>query len=167
MANVITGNRIVCALALIFCPTFSTCFYGLYILGGISDVLDGMIARRIGKETQFGAHFDTVADIVFIMIVIIKTVRAICIPTWLFIWIICIAVVKFINIISGFIIHKHFVSEHTVMNKISGILLFAIQLCIGQFPRQPGVTLMVLTCGVATFSAVQEFHYIRTGKEVR
>lgn len=166
MANVITGIRIVCALVLIFCPTFSTWFYVLYISGGISDVLDGIAARRLGKETKLGAQLDTVADIVFVLIVLIKVVRTVYIPIWLIIWIACIAVIKFISIISGFVIYKRFVSEHTVMNKICGILLFAIPLCIGLFPRQPVAMLIILTCCAATFAAVQEGHYIRTGKEI-
>lgn len=166
MANVITGIRIVCALVLIFCPTFSTWFYVLYIVGGISDVLDGIAARRLGKETKLGAQLDTVADIVFVLIVLIKVVRTVYIPIWLIIWIACIAVIKFISIISGFVIYKRFVSEHTVMNKICGILLFAIPLCIGLFPQQPVAMLIILTCCAATFAAVQEGHYIRTGKEI-
>ncbi len=56
IANIITGIRIVCAIALLFCPTFSSWFYIPYILGGISDVFDGIVARHFGKETKFGAR---------------------------------------------------------------------------------------------------------------
>lgn len=167
MANVITGIRVICALSLIFCPIFSIRFYALYILGGISDVLDGIIARHFEKETKFGARFDTVADIIFAAVVIIKTVWAIRIPLWLIIWIICIAIIKFINIISAFVIHKRFLCEHTVLNKICGILLFATLLCVGIFPWQPVTVLIILTCGVATVAAGQEYYYICTGKEIR
>ena len=167
MANIITGFRIVCALALGFCPTFSIWFYVFYLLGGISDVFDGIAARHFGKETKLGAQLDTIADIVFVIIVLIKVVSAVSIPMWLIIWTICIAVIKCINIISGFVIYKRFVSEHTVMNKICGVLLFAIPLCIGIFPWKPVAALMILTCAAATFAAVQEGHYIRTGKEIK
>lgn len=163
MANLITGIRIVCALALIFCPTFSTRFYALYILGGISDVLDGVVARHFGKETRLGAQLDTIADIIFAVTVIIKTVRAIYIPVWLTVWIVCIAVIKFINIIVGFVMHKRFVCEHTVINKICGVLLFAIPLCINIFPIK---MFIILTCGVATFAAAQENYYIHNAKEI-
>lgn len=166
MANVITCIRIVCAPTLIFCPTFSTLFCALYIIGGVSDVLDGIIARRLGKETKLGAKLDTIADIAFTAVVIIKVLRAVYIPVWLIIWIACIAVIKCINIVGGFVIYKRFLSEHTVMNKICGVLLFAIPLCIGRFPWQPVAVLIILTCSIATFAAVQEGYYIRTGKEV-
>ena len=167
MANVITGIRIVCALILIFCPTFSRWFYALYLLGGISDVLDGIAARHFGKETALGARLDTVADTVFTVIVIIKVVRAIHIPTWLLVWTVCIAVIKIVNIVSGFALYKRFVSEHTVMNKLCGVLLFAIPLCIDRLPWQALAILTILTCAVASFAAVQEGHYIRTGKEIK
>ena len=167
MANFITCVRIVCGAVLIFCPTFSAPFYAFYILGGLSDVLDGIAARHFGKETAFGAKLDTIADIVFWVIVLIKVLRSVYIPVWLIVWIICIAVIKCFNIISGFVTYKHFVSEHTAMNKICGVLLFAIPLCIGRLPRQAAAALVILICTAATFAAVQEGHYIRTGKEKR
>ena len=167
MANIITCIRIVCALTLAFCPTFSVWFYVLYVTGGISDVLDGMVARHLGKETKLGAKLDTIADIVFTAIVIIKVVLIINIPAWLIIWIVGIAAIKCINIISGFVIYKRFISEHTVMNKICGVLLFAIPLCIGSFSWKTAAVLIVLTCAIATVAAIQEGYYIRIGKEIK
>ena len=167
MANIITGIRIVCASALVFFQTFSTWFYILYILGGVSDVLDGIAARHLGKETKFGANFDTIADIVFAAVVIIKVVPTVNLPMWIIIWTVCIAVIKCTSIVSGFVLYKRFVSEHTLMNKICGILLFAIPIYIGRLPWQPVAVLLILTGVTATFAAVQEGHYIRTGKEIR
>ncbi len=167
MANIITGFRIVCAITLIFCPTFSTWFYIPYIFGGISDVLDGIVARHFGKETKFGARFDTIADIIFTLTVLIKLVLATKISLWLIIWIICIAVIKCINIFIGFIIYKRFVPEHTIMNKICGVLLFAIPLLLGIFSMQIVTKiLIILTCIVATFAAIQEGYYIFTKKDL-
>ena len=166
MANIITCIRIICASALIFSPMFSSRFYILYILGGISDVLDGIVARHFGKETKFGARLDTIADIVFTAVVIVKVVQNINIPVWLIIWIACIAVIKCINIISGFVINKRFVSEHTVLNKICGVFLFAVPLCIGSFPWQTAAVLIILTCAAATIAAVQEGYFIHIGKEI-
>ena len=94
MANIITGVRIVCAAALIFCPTFSAWFYALYILGGISDVLDGAAARHFGRETKLGAQLDTLADVVFTAVVLLKVVQTVKIPMWLIVWIACIAVIS-------------------------------------------------------------------------
>ena len=166
MADVITGIRIVCALCLIACPPFSILFFVLYLIGGVSDVLDGIAARRLGKETKFGARFDTAADIVFTIVVILKTLPAIDIPAWVIVWIVCVAVIKAVNIVSGFVIRKHFAAEHTVPNKVCGVLLFTLPLCIGFLPGKSVTVLIVLTCAAATFAAIHEGHCIRTGKEI-
>lgn len=166
MANIITCIRIVCALALIFCPTFSVWFYVLYAVGGISDVLDGFAARFFGKETEFGARLDTVADAVFAVVVIVKTVRAVFVPTWLIIWTVCIATVKCVGVIIGFVRYKRFVSVHTVPNKICGIILFSAVLCIGIFPPKTAAVPITLTCVAATVAAAHEGYCIFTGKSV-
>lgn len=41
MANIITGLRIICSVALLFFPAFSPAFYALYIAAGLSDMIDG------------------------------------------------------------------------------------------------------------------------------
>lgn len=162
----ITGIRIVSALSLILCPPFSVLFYVLYLIGGVSDVLDGIIARWLGTETKTGAQLDTIADIVFTAVIFIKVLPAIRIPTWVIVWIVCIAVIKAVNLVSGFVIRKRFAAEHTVPNKICGVLLFALPLCIGFLPGKPVTVLTVLTCVAAAFAAVHEWYCIRTGKEI-
>ena len=166
MANVITGTRIVLALILIFCPTFSGLFYIVYILGGISDVLDGIVARRLGQTTKFGAQFDTVSDFIFVAVVIIKVVQPLQISSWLLVWIISIAVIKCINLITALKAYKSIVPEHTIMNKICGILLFAIPICIGLFSCQLCGKLIIATCIAASFAAIQEGYYIHIGKVI-
>lgn len=43
MANIITCIRIVCSIALLFCPVFSSAFYALYIAAGVTDMIDGAV----------------------------------------------------------------------------------------------------------------------------
>lgn len=167
VANAITCIRIFCAAGLIFCPAFSAWFYVIYLMGGISDVLDGMAARHFGKETVFGAQLDTIADAVFTAIVMIKLVRAVDFPLWIIIWAVCIAVIKCMNVIVGFVMQKRFLPEHTVLNKICGILLFVLPLFIGRCSRQWAVILTIPVCAAATAAAVQEGCFIRMGKEIR
>ena len=72
MANTITGIRIVLSIALLFCPILSPTFYVLYIAAGFSDMIDGAVARKTGTVSKFGTKLDTVADIVFIAVCLIK-----------------------------------------------------------------------------------------------
>ena len=166
MANLLTGIRIGMAAALIGCPVFSTWFYVLYLVGGISDVLDGMAARHFGKATKFGARLDTAADILFTGVVLGKVLLSVRIPLWLVVWIACIAVIKCCGMVLGLVRYRRFAAEHTTMNKICGVLLFVIPLCIGRLPWQAVMILIVLTCAAATVAAIQEGYDIYRGKEV-
>ncbi|MBQ0064576.1 MAG: CDP-alcohol phosphatidyltransferase family protein [Firmicutes bacterium] len=166
MANLITGTRIVCAFVLCFCPMFSKEFYVVYMLGGFTDVLDGIVARHFGKETKLGAQLDTLADTIFTMIVIIKVVQAVYIPSGIVLWIVCIAFMKCFNIVYGFVIYKRFVYEHTILNKMCGVLLFLIPISIGVFSSQLVENLIIIVCIMATLASMQESYCIYIGKEI-
>jgi CDP-diacylglycerol--glycerol-3-phosphate 3-phosphatidyltransferase len=68
MANIITCFRILVSFALLFFPVHSVPFNLLYLTAGISDMVDGMVARRTNNATEFGARLDTAADFVFVII---------------------------------------------------------------------------------------------------
>ena len=162
MANFITGVRILCAAALLFCRPFSPAFYALYLAAGLSDMLDGAIARRTNTAGEFGAGFDTAADFVFVAVCLIKLLPVLDVPAWLTVWIAVIALIKFINIISGYGRRKRFVSVHSLMNKLTGVLLFILPLTL----RVIGLKYSgAIACAAATFAAIQEGHFIRTGRE--
>ena len=160
MANMISAIRIVCSIALLFCPVFSPTFYALYITAGVSDMADGAVARKTGTVSDFGSKLDTAADFVFVAACLIKLIPAIHAPTWLIVWIIVIAVIKAVNLISGYVMRKELVVLHTRMNKVTGLLLFVLPLTLTLFDlRYSGV----FVGAVASFAAIQEGHLIRTG----
>ena len=55
MANAITIFRMAASIVLLFCPVFSPIFYALYLIAGLSDMVDGIIAR---KTAAFHASTD-------------------------------------------------------------------------------------------------------------
>ncbi len=162
IANIITSCRIFGSILLLFFPTFSVEFYITYLFCGFSDMIDGAIARKTNSTGRFGSQLDTIADLIFVVISIIKLLPAIHIPKWLWIWGIVIAIIKIGNIILGYISEKQFVSLHTVMNKITGLLLFLLPLTVS-FVELKYTAIVV--CFLATLSAIQEGYYIRKGRE--
>ena len=160
IANIITGCRIVCSILLLFFHVFSLEFYMTYLFCGFSDMIDGTIARKTNSNSDFGAKFDTVADFIFMIVVCYKLLLAIFIPQWLWIWIIVIAVIKFSNIFFGFVKTKSLISIHSILNKITGLVLFLFPLMI-QFIEQKYIFITI--CLIATISAIHEVYYIITG----
>ena len=82
LPNGITLLRILCSLVLLFCMPLSLPFYVLYTAAGLSDILDGFIARKTNTSTQFGAKLDTFADIVFTAVALIKILPILKLPVW-------------------------------------------------------------------------------------
>ena len=162
MANTISLFRIAAGIVLLFCPAFSPAFYVFYIAAGLSDMLDGFVARKTDTVSKLGAKLDTIADFVLVVVCLIKLLPVLRIPAWLYGWIGIIALIKVMNIISGFAAQKKLVTVHSVMNKAMGILLFLLPLTIPAVPLKYSA---VVVCAAATFAAIQEGHFIQTGRE--
>ena len=79
MANLITGGRIRCSMFLLFPRVFSPAFYALYLTAGLTDMLDGAVARKTQTVSEFGSQLDTAADGVFL-----SFVSSGCCPFWRF-----------------------------------------------------------------------------------
>ena len=164
IANAVTGCRILGSVLLLFVPAFSAEFYVLYIICGLSDMIDGTIARKTDSASELGAKIDTAADLVFVTVSLIKILPAIHVPRWVWIWGAVIAMIKIGNIILGYVFQKQFVSLHTAMNKVAGLLLFLLPLTLS-FAE---VTYsFIAVCSVATVAAIQEGIYIAASCENR
>ena len=165
LANGITLFRILCSLTLLFCTPLSLPFYVLYTAAGLSDVFDGLIARKTNISTQFGAKLDTFADIVFAAAVLIKILPILNLPVWIIIWVGVIALIKIVNIVVGFIRRHTLTAVHSVINKVTGALVFILPFTL------PIINIRYtapLVCIVATVAAITESRTIlktnRTGE---
>ena len=162
IANTITFCRILGSILLLFFPAFSVAFYIIYLLCGFSDMIDGTIARKTNSNGKLGSRLDAVADLIFIAVSLFKLLPIIPIPWWLWIWGGAIAVIKISNIIWGYVSKKQFISLHTIMNKITGLLLFLLPLTISFVELKYS---SIVVCSIATFAALQEGFYIATNFE--
>ena len=121
--------------------------------------MDGYLARKLHAESKTGAVLDSVADICFIACCAIRIIPVSHIPTWLWIRAGVIVVIKIVNQVSALIVYKRLCFPHTKANKLTGLLLFlSVPTVFGS------IVPIAIVAGVATFAAVQEGHFIRTGR---
>jgi len=152
-ANVITMGRIFGSFLLLLFKALSVPFFLIYALCGASDVLDGYIARKTKTVSKFGEALDSIADLVFIGVMLF-----ICIPLfvwarWMIYWISIIAIIHLLTFGIGFAKYHAMSFLHTYANKITGIILF----CILFLYRAFGLTAAVcISCGFASLSALEE-----------
>lgn len=163
IANIITGSRAVFSLPLLFAPLPSAWFYTLYLFCGLSDMIDGTIARKTGSVSKLGTDLDTASDFVFMLVCSIKILPRLHIPVWLWVWIVIVALAKIFNIAFVFIREKKLMSIHSVLNKITGFALFLLPLTLTFVGSSYSVATI---CVLATVAAMQEVYFVAKGKEV-
>ncbi len=162
LPNAITALRFLGAISLLFFDVGSVAFWSIYFVCGISDMVDGYLARRLKCESKAGALLDSMADIVFVACCCYKLIPILAFPKWLWIWGGAIVAIKVINLICALVMYKKCVFPHTVANKVTGVLLF-VGVPLALFLES--IVPMIVIAAVATFAAVQEGHFIRTGLE--
>ena len=157
--NLLSMSRIVLCLPLLMVDAMTLPFWVLYLIAGLTDMLDGFLARRWGVESKFGARLDSLADFVFVLAVGYKLFPWLKLPATLWMMIGLIALVKVSNAISAFVVKHRIKFLHTKANKLTGFLLFIGMMTIGQSYFIPAA--WMIAC-IALFAAIQEGHLIRS-----
>ncbi|MCL2153458.1 MAG: CDP-alcohol phosphatidyltransferase family protein [Oscillospiraceae bacterium] len=152
-ATLITAVRIIGVVFLLFVEPLAILFYAIYLICGVSDILDGYIARRMSTVSKAGAVLDSVADMMFVVIVLVIFCPLLTWEAWLFFWIAVIAAVRITSLAVGFVKYRAFAFLHTYLNKATGIALFCFPLLYHTVDLT--ITAMIL-CGIASISALEE-----------
>ena len=94
LANYLTVSRIFAVpmiVVLLYFPSKATTILAtvLFMLASLTDLLDGLVARRSGRVTTLGKFLDPLADKVLICSVLIMLVQLGWVPAWIAIVILC------------------------------------------------------------------------------
>lgn len=155
LADIITLFRIVGTFSLIAIKPLSALFFLVYTMTGVTDVLDGWIARKTHTTSEFGARLDSIADVVFYGVTAFKIMPSLLSVLTPLVWCI-IAVVLFLRIISyvvAMIKYHCFASLHTYMNKLTGFLVFTIPYVMSQ---PFAISACIIVSIVAVLAALEE-----------
>ena len=156
LPNIITLLRIAGSLGLLLCDVTGVVFGIIYGLCGISDIVDGWLARKLKCVTRTGALLDSVADICFVACCAWKLLPILELPQWLWLWAGVIVAIKIVNQVSALVMYGHCCFPHTTANKWAGFLLF---IAIPMTFRS--IIPIAIVAAIATFAAIQEGHFIR------
>lgn len=146
--NFITALRILLSIMLLNIKPFSVLFIFIYIICGFSD-----IARKYFLVSKFGSRLDSLADVIFIFVMIYILLTNVNISKALIYWIILIAIIRIISCIISFIKFNKLAFLHTYLNKFTGIVLFIIPVFIIKFDIN---ILGCIACIIASISAIEE-----------
>ena len=152
-ANCITVSRILLSLLMLGFSPNSYLFAVFYLLCGVTDVLDGFVARKLHTESEKGTMLDSVADLFFAVVYAVRILPILNIPLWIWTWTAIIAVTKITGILfAGKKTHKLSI-EHSFGNKITGLLLFFLPTSVCAADVKYG---SALVCFAATGTVIKE-----------
>jgi CDP-diacylglycerol--glycerol-3-phosphate 3-phosphatidyltransferase len=163
-ANLISGLRLVLAIPLFFSANIPWLFCLLYLACGLSDALDGFVARRTHTQSELGAKLDSIGDLVFTAVILAVLLG------WLgdrlldlIPWLIIITVVRGLNLVIAAAKFRTFAIIHTWANKATGLALFVSPVIYVVWPQ---VAIFYVVSGFALLSAVEETLILLTTHEI-
>jgi len=153
--NFITLLRMVGTVFLFFISPFSTTFYVVYTLCGLSDVLDGLIARLTKKTTEFGAKLDSIADILFYTVMLMRIFPVLwdVLPGGIWCFVAVVLVIRIASYLTAATKYKRFSAQHTYLNKLTGIAVFSVPYFL---MHNGGVAVCFGVCVIAVFASLEE-----------
>lgn len=153
--NALSIARIPLSLSILVVKPFSAPFFALYILCGVTDALDGFVARRFNASSALGARLDSAADFVFFGSALYVFLTALAIPAFLILWAILIVAVRFMGLGRAFSKYKEWAALHTYAFKITGFVFF----CFPFLATLLGVsTAGIMLCGIASLATAEEIY---------
>ena len=154
-ADTITAVRMAASLFLLFLPPYSGWFFLAYTIAGLTDALDGWLARKTGTESEFGARLDSAADLLFFAAMLIRLFPVLlqALPAQL--W--CAAAGVFFFRVSAYCVaavrFRRFAPLHTWLNKLTGGALFLLPYMLA---ASSGAAYSRALCALACASALEE-----------
>jgi cardiolipin synthase len=167
LPNAITCARIVACLPLVLLilDGHARAALGLALAVGISDVLDGFLARRFGWQSWIGSLLDPVADKLFLVCAFVALGVTGLMPWWL----IALVMLRDVVIVAGATAYHHLVEPvagaPTLLGKASTVAQVLLVLVLlagpaGLLPPSPMADLLV--AAVAVLAVASAIHYAWT-----
>ncbi len=155
LPNLLTLTRIAGSVALLFIEPLSTAFYVVYTVSGISDALDGYVARLTNSTSDFGAKLDSISDIIFYAVMIIRLMPILIavLPEKIWYFVAFVLLIRFVCYMLAAFKYKRFAAMHTYLNKLTGIFVFLIP----YFISSDIMTVYSFTaCAIGTLASIEE-----------
>ena len=127
-ADTETSLRIVAAIILAFLPWGTIRFMIVYTFAGLTDVLDGWLARKNQTASEFGARLDSIADLLFYGVLLIRMLPLLyqMFPEEIWYFVLGIIVVRLVSYAVAAVKFRRFASLHTWLNKLTGVAVFLL-----------------------------------------
>jgi len=152
--NILSLSRIVLSFGMFFVAQKPRVLFWVIVVCGITDALDGFLARRLHCESDLGARLDSLGDLLFFSALVLYVVRyqMDAIQKYL-LGIYAIFLIKTISLVVCTIKNHTTYSLHTYGNKLTGILV-VVSICLILLTGDGMFTAVLVVIGI--LSAIEE-----------
>ncbi|MGM0241074.1 CDP-alcohol phosphatidyltransferase family protein [Enterococcus sp. AZ103] len=126
LPNILTISRIILTIPLFGLPFFSVTWLILYYLCGLTDMVDGWLARRFDFISEKGAILDSLADFIFVCSLLLMVIVQALFPINFLLFLLPTFFVKILSLLIGFYKFKTLALLHTYLNKLMGLTIFIL-----------------------------------------
>jgi len=153
--NMLSLFRLIASVILIFIEPLTQPFFVLYTLAGISDALDGTIARVFKLTSELGAKLDSIADLTFYAVMLIKVFPILfeILPKWIWIVVAAVVLIRIASYAVAAFRYRKFASLHTYFNKLCSVAMFFVPYFI---KLSFGNIYCMIVCGIAAIGSTEE-----------
>ena len=127
-ADTITAVRMAASCFLLFLPMGSVRFLAAYTLAGLTDALDGWLARKTGTASPFGARLDSIADLLLYGVLMLRLFPVLwkIFPGTIWYAVAAIVLVRLAAYAVAFHKYHQIAALHTWLNKLTGVAVFLL-----------------------------------------
>ena len=166
LPNLITLGRLILVPVIILAITDGrwTLTFLAFLLAGLSDAVDGFLARRFGWQSRLGAHLDPVADKALLVSIYLALALAGVVPTWLAILVVSRDIMIVGGIIICWLIDNPLEIRPLLISKLNTtaqIAFAAAVLCAKAFAMSLGLWFTLSLVGVAALTVGSAAAYLR------
>jgi cardiolipin synthase (CMP-forming) len=163
--NLVTLGRILLVPVVVWAITAGEMriAFALFLAAGITDAVDGFLAKRFGMSTELGAYLDPLADKAMLVSIYIALGIAEAIPRWLVILVVSRDIMIVSAVILSWLVDKPVrLKPHPVskLNTVAQILLACVVLAALAFRLDAAIAVLVLTVLVTALTLLSVAFYV-------
>lgn len=160
--NILSILRIIVSVSIFFAEGNTVLLLMVIALIGITDLLDGYIARKYKAVSDLGARLDSLADVVFfVSIVVYFVLYESDVITHYAYFFIAIFAVRIGTLVISYVKNKRLYYLHTIGNKVTGVSIFIM---IFLFFLLGFKELFYICLVLSLFSSIEEMLIMLLGK---
>lgn len=151
--NILSFFRIILSLiifVLFFYNNYLWLVKWLFVIGILSDTLDGNIARILKQKSRLGVILEPIADTLLVASTVIFVTYKLDLPRYMF-WIyIAIVLIGFINIFFVYLIKRQWFAEKLVVSEVAIVFIYGTGIFyLFSLPYKKYIALFTIGFGIA------------------